>query len=298
MQNQQALTLLFIINPVSGGEEKNDRENSIRKFYKETPHRIEFYHLTGKNDSPSIKALLNSMQPDRVVAVGGDGTVKMLADLVKNTPQVMAILPAGSANGMAKELKITEEEEKALKVITEGVPSPLDLILINEKEICIHLSDIGLNAMLVKNFEHSKSRGMWGYGQAVFRVLWEKQSIHVSIQTDNQEIKRRAFMVVIANAKTYGTGAIINPDGLVDDGFFEIIVVRKLNVIELFKMLVTHQPFDPSCIEVFKTKNVEMVTRRKTYFQVDGEYRGKVNSVKARILPQIVNMVLPAGDQK
>jgi len=285
-----------VVNPVSGGKEKNDWEASIREYFKDQPHQIEFFLLTGKDDEVSIRHHIERVKPDRIVAVGGDGTVKMLAEIVKETPLPMGILPAGSANGMARELKIPLEVKDALKIITDGEVRKLDVIKINDEEICIHLSDLGLNALLVRYFEHSESRGMWGYGKAVARVLWEKQTLHVSIKTDDIEVKRRAYMVVIANAQTYGTGAIINPEGSVDDGKFEIVVVRKLNILELLKMLITHKPFDPSRIEVFSTKNVEMSTRRKAYFQVDGEYIGKTKSVKAQILPRIVNVMLPIID--
>jgi YegS/Rv2252/BmrU family lipid kinase len=293
MQDGVQLKILFVINPVSGGKEKNDWEASIREYFKDKPHSMEFYLLTGKDDKVSVQHHIDRLQPDRVVAVGGDGTVKMLAGILKETGIVLGILPAGSANGMARELKVPLVAEQALDVIVNGSCRKLDLIKINEEEICLHLSDLGLNALLVKNFEQSSSRGMWGYGKAVFKVLWKKPLMYLTIKTDKQEVRRKAYMVVIANAQTYGTGAIINPDGQLNDGFFEVVVVRKLHLIELFKMLVTHKPFQQQRIEVFKTRTVEIRVKRKAYFQVDGEYLGKTVCVEARILPQIINVALP-----
>jgi diacylglycerol kinase (ATP) len=293
MQNQAQLKIMFVINPISGGKEKHDWESSIRGFFKDKAHSMEFYLLTGKDDRSSIQHHIDRIQPDRVVAVGGDGTVKMLANILKETPIPLGILPAGSANGMARELQVPLQPEQALDVIINGECRKLDLIKINEEEICLHLSDLGLNALLVKYFEQSNKRGMWGYGKAVFKVLWNKPLMYLTIKTDNEEIRRKAFMVVIANAQTYGTGAIINPDGQLNDGQFEIVVVRKLNLFELFKMLITHKPFDERRIEVFKTKTVEIHLKRKGYLQVDGEYLGKAICVKARILPRIVTLVLP-----
>jgi len=293
MQDGVQLKILFVINPVSGGKEKNDWEASIREYFKDKPHSTEFYLLTGKDDKVSVQHHIDRLQPDRVVAVGGDGTVKMLAGILKETGIVLGILPAGSANGMARELKVPLVAEQALDVIVNGSCRKLDLIKINEEEICLHLSDLGLNALLVKNFEQSSSRGMWGYGKAVFKVLWKKPLMYLTIKTDKQEVRRKAYMVVIANAQTYGTGAIINPDGQLNDGFFEVVVVRKLHLIELFKMLVTHKPFQQQRIEVFKTRTVEIRVKRKAYFQVDGEYLGKTVCVEARILPQIINVALP-----
>lgn len=293
MHNQEQLKILFVINPVSGGKEKHDWEASIRDFFKDKPHIIEFYLLTGANDKISTQHHIDRFKPDRVVAVGGDGTIKMLAHILKETKISLGILPAGSANGMARELKIPAITEEALKIISEGDSRKLDLIKINEEEICFHLSDVGLNALLIKHFEGSKKRGMWGYGKTLLKVLWKRTLIYVTIKTDRAEIRRKAFMVVIANAQTYGTGAIINPEGKLNDGLFEIVVVRKLHLFELLKMLITHKPFHQKRIEVFQTKNAELHLKRRAYFQIDGEYLGKATCVKARILPQILNVILP-----
>ena len=134
---------------------------------------------------------------------------------------------------------------------------PIDVIRVNG-EICIHLSDVGLNAMLVKYFEKSKKRGMWGYGKAVLRMLYEKQKMYATIVTDKNTYKRKAYMVTIANARKYGTGANINPEGDVADGYFEVVVVRKLNLIEIGKAIFTEKSFHPRRIEVFKTKKLQL----------------------------------------
>jgi diacylglycerol kinase (ATP) len=292
MQNQEQLKILFVINPVSGGKEKHDWEASIRNFFKDKPHVIDFYLLTGANDKISIQHHIERIKPGKVVAVGGDGTVKMLADILKETPIALGILPAGSANGMARELKIPLLADEALEIIINGQNKKLDLVKINEEQICFHLSDVGLNALLIKHFEGSKKRGMWGYGKMVFKALWKRSLMYVTIKTDTSEIRRKAFMVVIANAQTYGTGAIINPAGKLNDGMFEIVVVRKLHLLELLKMLITHKPFHPKRIEVLQTRNAELNLKRKAYFQIDGEYLGKAICVKARILPQILSVIL------
>lgn len=293
MQDHQPLKLLFVLNPISGGKEKNFFETAIRNFFKDQPHTAEFFLLTGKADKISVQHHIERAKPDRVVAVGGDGTVKMIAGLLKETPIPMGIIPAGSANGMAKELGIPLVIEEALKICLEGTCKKIDIIKINEEELSIHVSDIGLNAMLVKYFEGSKSRGMWGYGKAIFRVLWEKQKMRVTIIADGREEKRHAYMVALANARKYGTGANINPDGNIADGFFEVVIVRKLNLREILKAIFTDKSFHPKHIEVISTKTLKMTVHKKAYFQVDGEYLGKVTTINARILPQILYVMTP-----
>lgn len=293
MQKEGQLKLLFIINPVSGGKNKTDWESRIREYFTTSPHNMDFFLLSGKDDTISVEHHIESVNPDRVVAVGGDGTVKLVAELIKNTSRPICIIPAGSANGMARELGIPLNVEEALEVAVNGVEKAIDLVRINGRESSIHLSDMGLNAMLVKYFEGSKKRGMWGYGKAIFRVLYEKQKIHAVIQTDTEKINRKAYMIVIANARKYGTGANINPDGDCADGFFEIVVLRKLNLVEILKALLTDRSFNPDKIEIFKTKTAVVEARHQTFFQVDGEYRGKIKKVEAAIMPGALKIMLP-----
>ena len=85
---------------------------------------------------------------------------------------------------MARELGVPIEVQAALDISVNGMVKPIDVIRINGNDICIHLSDIGMNAMLVKYFEKSKKRDMTGYAKAIFRVLWEKRKLYVTIQTD------------------------------------------------------------------------------------------------------------------
>lgn len=294
MQKDEPQKILFVINPVSGGKEKQDWETSVREFFKELPQSIEFYLLTGKDDSSSVRHHIERIQPDKVVAVGGDGTVKLVAEIIRGSSILLGVLPAGSANGMAKELNIPLVKEDALDVIVNGKEECIDVIQINKEEICIHLSDMGLNAMLVKYFEESSKRGMWSYAKGVFKMLWNKQKIHATIITDEGKIHRKAFMIVLANASKYGTGATINPHGKLNDGRFEVVVVRRLNFWELLKLLISHKPFDADKVEIFSTTKLELTALKKSYFQVDGEYRGRTKSINAAVMPNCLKMILPA----
>jgi diacylglycerol kinase (ATP) len=283
---------LFVVNPISGGKQKSDHQEIIKKHFEQLPHSIEFFLLTGKNDAQRLQQHLEKTKPHKVIAVGGDGTVSLVAKKILGSEMQLGIIPAGSANGMARELQIPLNINEALGVTVENNVKKADLISIN-KQICLHLSDIGLNAQLVKYFEEGNIRGKLGYAKVALKVLWRKRNIRVIIQTKDGEIKRDAFMVVLANASKYGTGAVINPQGDLYDGFFEVVIIRKLALSEIFKMWFRPQPFDPKKIEVIQAKSVHIETHHAVHFQVDGEYLGKVRHIEAHILPQKLNILLP-----
>lgn len=293
MQEKISLKHLFIINPGSGRKNNTSFIDVINNFFKDSGDSFKIYTLPSKFDSNQIQDHISELQPEQVIAVGGDGTVTMLANILAGSEISLGILPGGSANGMAKELGIPVDPNEALKIIKEGHVKRCDLIKINDKNYCLHLSDLGLNAQLIKYFDEGKLRGKLGYGMVVLKTLWYKQKMQVIVRTKDSEVKRYAFMVALANAKMYGTGAVINPEGIHDDGLFEVIIVRKLAFGALLRMLFKPGLFNPKNIEIIPCTSVEITTVRRTHFQIDGEYSGRLKSVSAVIHPSSVKMILP-----
>jgi diacylglycerol kinase family enzyme len=227
-----------------------------------------------------------------VVAVGGDGTITLVAKELLHTQIPLGILRAGSANGMATELKIPTDPAKALQTILDGREQICDVIKINDNEISLHLSDLGLNARLVKYYDKSSIRGMWSYARLLIKILVEGKLMQAVIKTDDLEIKVPAYMIVLANASKYGTGAVIKPEGLIHDGKFELVIVRKISLGSLIKMFLSTKPFNPDNVETFQTTKAEITVRRSIHFQVDGEYIGKLNKVTAEIIPSALNIIV------
>lgn len=278
------LNLLFVINKGSGNNSL-DYNAVIDTFFAEKENVIiNKTVLQQPIDCSALKADILSHKPDRVIAVGGDGTLKLLAEILQGTGIPIAILPAGSANGMAKELNIPADPEGALKLAMEGTPKLIHTVKVND-ELCIHLSDIGFNAHVVKTFDAQPKRGMLSYVKAAWKVLLRHAKMNASFDINGRTEKREAVMIVIANATSYGTGITINPDGKLDDDLFEIIIVKKISVLEILKMKMNGYPFNPEKTEIIQTRALHINSRKKVHFQVDGEYKGKVNDVKAEILP-------------
>jgi len=291
MPHPDVLKILFIINPVSGNK-TTDWPTVITEHFAGLKHTIEFVELDEACDPATISAKMEAFHPDKVVAVGGDGTVKLVAEclLQKNIP--LGIIPAGSANGLAKELGISDKPIEAIQTVLEGEVRKIHLTKVND-HLCIHLSDIGFNAYVIKKFETQQGRGMWGYLKAAVKVLFDNPLMDVEIMIDNKYKKMQAAMIVIANGTRYGSGALINPIGKLDDELFEIVVVKKISLPEIFKMTVSHSAYHPEKTVVFQSDNIRINASRKVYFQVDGEYLGKVNKVNANILKDALNIILP-----
>ncbi len=286
----KAHKILFIVNPGSGSKEVNYKKE-IKAFFKSKEEDLEIYELPENCSLAKIKAAIDKAGADRVIAVGGDGTLKLVAECLLETNTPIGIIPAGSANGMAKELGIPLELDEALALTISGKPKKIHAVLIND-ELCIHLADIGFNAYIVKKFDELPTRGMWTYAKAAWHAFWSHRKMDVEFKIGKKTIKQKAAMVAIANATQYGSGLQINPDGKLDDELFEVILVKEYAVLEIIKIWVSKLPWNPKKIESFQTSHLKITTKHKVHFQVDGEYIGKIDQVEAKIIPKAINVII------
>ena len=287
----QSPKLLFIINPASG-DDRTDWRKEIESYFEGRAVAFELYDLPKENGIITIKALIEEKKPDKVIAVGGDGTVKLLAECLYNTSTVLGILPAGSANGMAKELNISNDPQTALSIILEGAVRKIHLLKING-ELCIHLSDIGFNAYVVKKFQDENKKGMWGYIKSAWKVLWQHSKMIVELKMDDKYVSNEAAMVVIANASRYGNGVVINPKGSLFDNLFEVVIIKRISFVEIFKMRFTQKNFNPQKTSLYQTGWIRIESNTKVHFQIDGEYRGRINKLSAEIIPEALHILMP-----
>src|SRR3954453_7968930 len=95
-----SLKLLFLINPKSGNN-GTDWHQQIQNYFNASKYNIQLFELLIPCEPRHIKETIEAYQPHRVIAVGGDGTVKLAAQCLMHTNIPLGILPAGSANGMA-----------------------------------------------------------------------------------------------------------------------------------------------------------------------------------------------------
>jgi len=283
--------VLFIINPHSGTT-RRPWHTIINDFFLHRAIEVHCHYLEKDTSSVKIVDKIHQVQPNLVVAVGGDGTIKLVAAALLKSSIPMGIIPAGSANGLAYELGIPTDPTLALQTLLTGKSIKIHGIAI-QNEICLHLADIGLNAWAMKKFNRGNTRGWLGYGWASLQSLYYARIHSVTLQTDQQSIKLRAAMIVLANGTSYSTGAIINPGGSLLDEYFEVIVMKEISLIETLKMLFTHQPFNPKKVEVYSTQKVTIRCKKKIPFQIDGEYQGKVKNIEATIVSPAVSIIVP-----
>lgn len=294
MKKNKISKILFVINPKSGRGFKVNSDAVISKFSVDYGFQYEIFKTTGKDDGTKIREQVDEYKPDTVVAVGGDGTINIVAEVLIGTQMKLGIIPNGSANGLAYNLNMPAQFEEALRRNLDCRFKPIDVIRVNDKHYCLHLSDLGINARIVKRFEREGGKGLIGYGKQLVKELFSKKSFFtIRLETADATKRTKAEMVVIANAKSYGTGISINPYGHLDDGKFEVIIIKPYPWWFLFTFIyrsLTGKLEKLQYVDVFKTDYAELKVERYQDFQVDGEIKEKAKTLKLEIVPHALNI--------
>lgn len=302
------INYLFVVNPIAGGNDKTSFYEFLEREVNTSDFSYEVYETKGSEDETALKKLIRRRKPEIVIAIGGDGTLLLVAKLLINSSTKIGHFPFGSANGMAKELNIPKVPEITLnpnlserygqnwsKILKADVRE-IDILKINKRIYSIHLSDLGLNAKIVKRFEEEKIRGYFGYARLFIKELKQRKRISYKLMADGKKYHGKGYMIVIANATKYGTGAVINPVGNLSDGRFEICIVRQIKLISLLRSLVSifniNMKKREDLMKVISCRKARLELKKPETLQVDGEVIGEVKKLEISIIPRALKMMV------
>jgi diacylglycerol kinase family enzyme len=285
--------VLLIVNPVSGGIDKAEIIAATSLFADREGLNFVLYVTTATDDISKIKVLYDTFRPERVIVAGGDGTIKLVAEALENVDVVFGIIPAGSSNGLATDLNISKNLDENLLIAFRNPYMEMDMIVINGNR-SLHLSDLGLNAELIKNYENSAIHGKWGYALQVFSTLADKEEpFTATITANGQTVECVAQMIVIANSKKYGTGVVINPEGMMNDGKFELVLLKNLDLSIFAKIFTGNIPLESGDVAIISTDRANIKLNAPVSFQIDGEYCDRETELNIAISPHKLKVAIP-----
>ncbi|MCB2376921.1 diacylglycerol kinase family lipid kinase [Hymenobacter sp. BT635] len=289
--------LLFVLNPISGDIDKSSLEDEVALFCSERGREAKFYHTTGEDDLEKLQQHLQHHRYDAVFAAGGDGTVSLVAAALAGTQVPLGILPLGSGNGLSKDLGIPQEQAEALHLLWDHHIRAIDTLRVGTT-FCAHLADLGFNALVVERFCSGDTRGPGAYVRIALQEYLNYEPATYRIVTDRETFEGPAFMVTVANANTFGSNVVINPDSQLDDGEFEICLIEPFPGTAALGIL--YQLYTENFDESVYTKRLrcrratlEVPGQKEALVQVDGEPLQMTLPVEVTIQPRSLRMLLP-----
>jgi YegS/Rv2252/BmrU family lipid kinase len=224
-----------------------------------------------------------------VIAWGGDGTINEVGRAVAFSGTALWIVPAGSGNGLARELGIPFAPRKALAHALSKPVRQIDAAEI-EGRLFFNVAGIGLDAHVAERVSRKRHAhgGLRQYIIASSRELLTYQPIEYTIQTDQDTFRKTALVVVIANSQQYGYGAAIAPTALLSDGELDLVIIEDRGIagnLARMPFLMTGGLHRCAGVTVRRVKDVTVTTDAPMRFHVDGEAMAGAATLSARVRP-------------
>lgn len=298
--NEEKKRIIFIINPMSGTQNKESVIHLIDEVIDKSKASWEIRYTENAGHAVEIAAEAVKEGIDIVVAVGGDGTVNEVGRSLINTETAMAILPFGSGNGLARHLQIPMETRKALEVINEGIIEEIDYGEINGTPFFCTCG-VGFDAFVSLKFAEAGKRGMLTYLEKTLQESLSYQPETYELETEDDTLKYKAFLIACGNASQYGNNAYITPKATITDGLLDVTILEPFTVLDvpslafqLFNKTIDHN----SRIKTFKCKKLRIQRATSGVVHFDGDPMITGTDIHVEILNKGLHVVVPKEKPK
>ncbi|MCE5178040.1 MAG: diacylglycerol kinase family lipid kinase [Porphyromonadaceae bacterium] len=287
----------LIINPVSGTESKKNIPEDVAAAFDQKKVDL-MIRVTGYPEHATEIARKAAKRKYRyVIAAGGDGTVNEVARALVNTGTTLGILPLGSGNGLARDLGIPMDAEKALGIILHGNTRTIDYGIAND-HIFFCTCGFGFDAFVSDRFAEDKKRGPLGYVRNVLESVVDFRAEEYEITSDEGVIREKAFILTCANASQYGNDAFIAPGASMDDGKMNVSILKPLNALEIPQttiQLFTKNIDKNSKMISLLTRNLHIKRAHPGVMHIDGDPVKTDTEITVRMIHKGLNVLAPSS---
>lgn len=292
--NNESNKVYFIVNKYSGTGFNPQMEESVADVCRSHNAEYVLEYTKGPAHATALASAAIASGFQRIVAVGGDGTVNEVAQALVDTTAKMGIIPKGSGNGLARHLGIPVRFTDALTALFTCRVIAMDTFRMNNK-LSLNVSGIGFDGYIADLFGTDKQRGFHGYTKHVLNQFRQFPEFDATIDSGERSLDKKAFVIAIANSSQYGNNARIAPGASVCDQLLNISIVRKFPPYRLdFIYSFFSGTIDQSAYcETLQIRNAIIRLREPMSYHIDGEPAGKADHFTIEIMPASLNVLAP-----
>jgi YegS/Rv2252/BmrU family lipid kinase len=278
--------ICVIFNPAARG----NKARRFRHFLNELSQQCSLKATTGPGDARRFAHAATSIGYDIIAAAGGDGTVNEVLNGIGDEENGFAqtrlgVLPLGTVNVFARELKIPLRLEHAWKVLKRARETKVDLAradFLDEGKPAtryfMQLAGAGLDARAVElvSWKLKKNAGPLAYVVAGLQALAEKQP-RLSVSADGKKLDGE--LALLGNGKFYGGPFEIFPGAKLGDGSLHACVFPRVNLTAFLGHapgFLLRRKLAEEKIQRLRAKKIELMSETPAAFELDGEWVGNL----------------------
>ncbi|TXE07811.1 diacylglycerol kinase family lipid kinase [Gelidibacter salicanalis] len=271
------LNIHFIVNPIAGSGKHRLSETLLQHYFEPQNYLITLKTSEYKSHASELTKASIQQHADIIVACGGDGTVNEVASLLVGTTIPLGIVPIGSGNGLANNLKIPTHLAEALEIIKKNQPTMIDVGCVNQRYFFSNIG-FGFTAKVIEHYAASEKRTWRCYLKACYKAFWAyyKKETVVMVIDDNIEL-RNPFLFFISNSNVMGYTMSLTPKASLKDGLLDVLIVpniSRLKMMYLGVLLLLKKPHALKEVRYYQTTALNITQKGAPIFsaQIDGEW--------------------------
>ena len=286
--------LLVLVNPAAGGGRGVRRLPEVTAELNRlaVEHRVVHTRDIAHAGDETAGA---AQAGETVVAVGGDGLLRPLAGVLRDSGAALAIVPAGRGNDLARVLGIPTDPTAAAAVAAQGVERMIDVAEVDGVPY-LGIASFGFDSDANRVANESRLiRGNLVYLYAALRALaaWKPAAFKVTVDGERYEIE--GYSVAVANSKAYGGGMFMAPQAEQDDGMLDVVASGRSSKLHFLRSLPkvfkgTHLS-DPS-VQTMKGSTIAVDADRPFAIYADGDPIGTVPAT-ITVRPRCLRVIVP-----
>ena len=302
-----SLKTQVIVNPESNQGRTKKRwkriKEALKSFLKE--FKYEFTEKPLQAVEISRSAIKEGIE--LIVGVGGDGTINEIAngffeqEKPINPETALGIIPSGTGSDFSKSLHIPLGLRNALRVITQAPSNRIDIGKVTYRNhsaseverFFLNVSDFGIGGEVVYKMNQERmEKKASSYFKCLVSTFMSYTNKKLNISVDGEELPVDEYMVgAIANGRIFGKGMKVAPEASLDDGMFDLVLVRKMKKLEFFRnvfRIYTGTHLSHPKISLIRGTKIEVAPadmEERILIEVDGEQVGSLPAT-FEILPQ------------
>jgi diacylglycerol kinase (ATP) len=286
----------FIVNSRSGAAAR--ALPAVRAFALQHGAELVLTERPGHGTELAAQAIAEGCE--RIVAVGGDGTMNEIATALVGTPVILGLVPCGSGDGLGRHLKIHGTVEHALRVLDEGEARLIDSGTADGHPF-FTAAGLGFEAEIGQRFNRLRQRGFLRYLTTSFAAWSRYESRPYTITHADGAVRVRAFTLAVANSDQYGNDVRIAPRARIDDGQLNLTAIPPVTLFNglpfawrLFGGTIDSAP------HVLTLIGPRFMVEREHpgLLHTDGELHAAGRTVEFVVKPASLRIITPTGGQR
>lgn len=301
-QKGDARALEVIINASSGATGKEEIRRQLAELFSE--NGIDARIRLARNGKDLVDLARRAVESDAetIIAGGGDGTINAVASTLVDTGKSLGVLPLGTLNHFAKDLRIPLNLKEAAHTIIANHVVPVDVGEVNGL-IFLNNSSLGLYPSLVHEREQKQQlgHGKWpAFVWAAFSVMRRYPFLDVRLFADGNEVSSRTPFVFIGNNEYEMQNFNIGGRTRLDGGKLSLYFshrTRRLGLAMIgLRALLGRAEKSEEFVAMLTTEVSIETPRRRIRVATDGEITMMKPPLRYRIRPGALNVIVPEND--